>query len=93
MEDLEVFTQNNIEQIGKRIRALRKEKGYTNQEKFAYEMDIARAQYSRYERGTDLKISSLSKILHAHGVTLAEFFASGFEEHQKEGTANTLDSK
>lgn len=84
MEDLEVFTEKNIEQVGKRIRSLRKEKGYTNQEKFAYEMDIARAQYSRYERGTDLKISSLSKILHAHGITLAKFFAIGFEDKEEE---------
>jgi transcriptional regulator with XRE-family HTH domain len=84
MEDLEAFTQDNIEQIARRIRALRKEKGYTNQERFAYEMDIARAQYGRYERGTDLKISSLSKILYAHGITLKEFFASGFDDTQEE---------
>lgn len=84
MEDLDAFTQNNIEQIAKRIRALRKERGYTNQEKFAYKIDIARAQYGRYERGADLKISSLSKILHAHGITLKEFFATGFDEAEEQ---------
>ncbi|MGH1337252.1 MAG: helix-turn-helix domain-containing protein [Aureispira sp.] len=85
MADLDEFTQKNIEQIAQRIRTLRKERGYSNQEKFAYEIDIARAQYGRYERGIDLKISSLSKILFAHGITLQEFFAAGFEDvEQKE---------
>lgn len=78
MADLDEFTQKNIELIAQRIRTLRKERGYTNQEHFAYEIDIARAQYGRYERGIDLKISSLSKILFAHGITLQEFFAAGF---------------
>lgn len=82
MDELETFTQNNITQIAHRIRALRKAKGYTNQEKFAYEIDIARAQYSRYERGMDLKISSLSKILHAHGITLQEFFGEEFGQEK-----------
>lgn len=80
MEDIDTFTQENIRRIGERIKQLRKEKGYSNQEHFAYKFDIARAQYSRYERGADLKISSLSKILHAHDISLAEFFADGFED-------------
>lgn len=80
MVDIETFTEQNIKLIANRVKALRKAKGYSNQEHFAYEINIARAQYSRYERGIDLKISSLSRIIHAHGLTLAEFFAEGFEE-------------
>lgn len=80
MTDLKKFTEKNIKRIGERIRALRKVKGYSNQEHFAYKFDIARAQYSRWERGVDLKLSSLSRILHAHNMSLPEFFAEGFEE-------------
>lgn len=80
MADLEKITTQNIKLIGQRIKALRKAKGYTNQEKFAFKFNIARAQYSRYERGADLRISSLSKILLALDVSLVEFFSDGFEE-------------
>lgn len=50
-------------------------KGYTAAEYFAYEHEIARAQYALYEKGADMRITSLSKVLKAMGVTLAEFFS------------------
>ena len=82
MDDLKIFSEKNIKLIAKRIRALRKAKGYSNQEHFAYKFDIARAQYSRWERGTDLKLSSLSRILHAHDMSLVEFFSEGFDDDE-----------
>ena len=54
--------------------ALRIKAGYTSAEKFAYEHEISRAQYARYERGVDMQISSLLKVLAAHDMTLQEFF-------------------
>ena len=76
--ELEKFTEENISKLGSRLREIRKEKGYKNHEKFAYDSDISRSQYGRYEKGTDMKISSLLKILHAHGMSLSEFFEKGF---------------
>ena len=71
--------QEQINNLGKRIRDLRKKKGYDSHEKFAYEHGISRSQYGRYEKGYNLKFNSLLKILEALDVSLAEFFAEGFE--------------
>lgn len=64
----------NLDKLGKRIKELRLAKGYTNYEIFAYEHNIPRAQYGRYEKGSDLKFSSLLKVVDALGVSLEEFF-------------------
>lgn len=69
-----------IVQLGKRIRDLRKAAGYSSHETFAYEHNIARAQYLAYEHGRDLQFSNLLRIVRAHRMSLAEFFAEGFEE-------------
>lgn len=63
-----------IKKIGARIKQLRIKAGYSSLEKFAYEFEISRTQYARYERGEDMRISSLMKVLAAHDMTLAEFF-------------------
>lgn len=63
-----------IKTIGERIKQLRKKAGYSSLEKFAYEYEINRTQYARYERGEDMRISSLMKVLAAHNMTLGEFF-------------------
>ncbi|MCA6364000.1 MAG: helix-turn-helix transcriptional regulator [Bacteroidetes bacterium] len=69
-----------IVQLGKRIRDLRKAAGYSSHETFAYEHNIARAQYLAYEHGRDLQFSNLLRIVRAHRMSLADFFAEGFEE-------------
>ncbi len=68
-----------LQQMGKRIKDLRVKKGYTSYEYFAYEHEIPRAQFGRYEQGQDLRMSSLVKIVNAFGVTLEEFFSEGFD--------------
>ncbi len=65
--------------LANRIKSLRLQKGYTNYENFAYDHDIPRAQYGRYEKGEDLRFSSLIKIVRAFDMTLAEFFSEGFD--------------
>jgi transcriptional regulator with XRE-family HTH domain len=60
--------------IGNRLKQLRIKAGYSAAEKFAYEHEISRAQYARYEKGTDMLISTLVKIAAAHNMTLHEFF-------------------
>ncbi|PHN07824.1 helix-turn-helix domain-containing protein [Flavilitoribacter nigricans] len=65
--------------VGERLKALRKAKGYSNYEQFAYENNIGRAQYGRYEKGSDLRLSSLFRVLQAMDISPADFFAEGFE--------------
>jgi len=71
--------QQIIEKIGARIKALRIEKGHSSYEIFAFENEIDRSQYGKYERGTDMRISSLVRILRALDVTVEDFFSEGFE--------------
>jgi len=64
-----------IKRIGERIRQIRKEQGYTNHDHFAYDHGLDRTQYSKYERGADMRLSSLIKVLDALNVPLSEFFS------------------
>lgn len=72
-----------LAKLGKRIKDLRIKNGYTNYEHFAYESGISRTQYGKYEIGDNLKFLTLIKILKTMNVSLAEFFAEGFEELPK----------
>lgn len=73
------FSKEQLKKLGERIKLLRIAKGYTNYEYFAYEHNIPRAQFGRYERGEDLRFSSLVKVVKAFGMTLPEFFSEGFD--------------
>ena len=73
------FSKKQLKKLGERIKSLRIAKGYTNYEYFAYEHNIPRAQFGRYERGEDLRFSSLVKVVKAFGMTLPEFFSEGFD--------------
>lgn len=67
--------------IGERIRELRIAKGHNSYEDFAYENDISRSQFGRYERGaSDMRMSSFLKILDSLGITPKEFFSKGFDK-------------
>jgi transcriptional regulator with XRE-family HTH domain len=79
MSESEDFTQDELLKLASRIKALRIQKGYSNYENFAFDHDIPRAQYGRYEKGTDLRYSSLLKVIKAFDMTLQEFFSEGFE--------------
>jgi transcriptional regulator with XRE-family HTH domain len=65
--------------LGNRIKALRIKKGYTSYEYFAYEHNISRAQFGRYEKGEDLRYTSLLKVVRALDMSLEEFFSEGFD--------------
>lgn len=72
---------NSIElkKLGERIKSLRLKRGYTNYENFAYDNDLPRAQFGRYENGQDLRYTSLVKVVKALGVSMEEFFSEGFD--------------
>ena len=69
----------DIGKLAKRIKALRIKKGYSNYEYFAFDKEIPRSQYGRYEKGEDLRFSSLVKVVTAFDMTLEEFFSEGFD--------------
>ncbi|MFM9949455.1 MAG: helix-turn-helix domain-containing protein [Saprospiraceae bacterium] len=77
------YTERQLKNLGKRLKALRKAKGYSNYEQFAFTHEINRSQYGRYENGEDLRFSSLLKVLAALDVSLAEFFGEGFDAGEK----------
>ncbi len=68
-----------LKKLAGRIKSLRIKQGYTNYETFAYEKGLPRAQYGRYERGEDIRFSSLIKVAKAFDMTLEEFFSEGFD--------------
>ena len=79
----EEYKKKMLELLGERFKKFRKEKGFTNYEQFAFKNDINRAQYGRYEKGTDdLRFSSILKVLRALNVSLSDFFADGFDENE-----------
>ena len=68
-----------IKKLAKRIKSLRIQKGYSSYENFAFDNKIHRAQYGRYETGTDMQFTSLLRIAKAFDMTLEEFFSEGFD--------------
>jgi transcriptional regulator with XRE-family HTH domain len=64
-----------LKEIGTNLAELRRKKGYTSHESFAYDHDIPRVHYWRIENGrTNLTIRSLMRILSIHQLGLNEFF-------------------
>ena len=72
-------TDEQLKRLGARIKQLRIKAGYTSYEYFAYEHNISRAQFGRYENGQDIRFSTLIRIVDAFGMTLEEFFSEGFK--------------
>ena len=78
-EDEDKLQNEDLVKLGNRIRELRIKKGYTSYEYFAYEHNISRAQFGRYEKGEDLRYTSLLKVVRALDISLQEFFSEGFD--------------
>lgn len=72
--------QWTAEKIGERLKTLRKAKGHSSAEKFAFENNIDRSQYGKYERGQDMQITTLVKLLYHLEIPIDEFFGEGFGE-------------
>jgi transcriptional regulator with XRE-family HTH domain len=67
--------KSTLERIGSKLTDLRKQKGYTSHEDFAYDFDIPRVQYWRIEKGkTNVTVKSLCRILSIHNISLEDFF-------------------
>jgi transcriptional regulator with XRE-family HTH domain len=68
-----------VSQLGARIRQLRKQEGFTSYEDFANDRELPASQYGRYEKGQNLRYTSLVKIAKVFNMSLQEFFSEGFD--------------
>lgn len=68
-----------LKKMAERLKSLRKKKGYTNMDIFAYEHGFGRAQYGRYENGQDLRFTTIVRLANCFDLTIKEFFAEGFD--------------
>jgi transcriptional regulator with XRE-family HTH domain len=80
MKQLSKEEEALLKKLGARIRDLRIQKGFTNYEHFAYENNISRTQYGKYEVGENMKILTLVRILKSLDMSLTEFFSEGFDD-------------
>jgi transcriptional regulator with XRE-family HTH domain len=70
-----------LENLSKRIKTLRKEKGFNSYELFAYDVDVSRTGMSNYESGNfeDIRFNTLLKIIDGLEISVKDFFSEGFE--------------
>ncbi|HWI93530.1 MAG TPA: helix-turn-helix transcriptional regulator [Flavisolibacter sp.] len=63
--------------LSDRIKDVRKEKGFTSAELFAYDIEVSRVGMSNYESGNfdDIRLRTLLKIIDGLEVTPKEFFS------------------
>jgi len=74
MQQPDVFEQD-FQWISKRLKQLRKEKGYKNYEHFAYELGMSRSAYWRIEKGSNFEMKTLFRICKLLGISVQEFFS------------------
>ena len=74
MKDTSPDCTEHMASIGAHIRSLRLRKGYSSAEIFAYEHNLNRVSYWRMEKGSNITLKSLIRILDIHGISLKEFF-------------------
>jgi hypothetical protein len=60
--------------IAQKLKQMRLDKGYTSYETFAWEHEINRVQYWRIEKGSNITLTSLMKVLDIHEVSMKDFF-------------------
>jgi transcriptional regulator with XRE-family HTH domain len=67
LEDNQLYT------IGRALKQLRIDKGISNYEVLADNLEMARSQYGPYENGKNLRLQTLLRILNYHGISLTDF--------------------
>ena len=60
--------------ISKRLRELRKKKGFNNYEHIAFELGMSRSAYWRLETGVNFELKTLIKICKLLDITIEHFF-------------------
>lgn len=75
---------NTLARIGARLTSLRKKKGYSSHEDFAYDFELPRVQYWRIEKGkANITIRSLCRLLSIHDLSVEEFFYQMYKEYRE----------
>lgn len=72
--ELSTKHEKRILKLGAKLRELRKAAGYKSYENFAFDNELNRVQYGRMEKGANITIASLLKVLDIHKLSLEEFF-------------------
>jgi transcriptional regulator with XRE-family HTH domain len=73
-----------LKRIGLKLTELRKKKGYSSHEDFAFDNEIPRVQYWRLEKGqTNVTMKSLIRLLAIHKITVEDFFSNLPKEPRK----------
>jgi transcriptional regulator with XRE-family HTH domain len=63
-----------LKRMGRRLRKLRVNAGYSSYETFAVDHDLSRRYYWAVENGRNISIAYLVKILAIHDMTMEDFF-------------------
>ena len=74
MENEDNALEEKARQIADKIKMLRKAKGFTSHETFAFTHELNRVQYWRVEKGENITLKTLLRILAIHNLSLEEFF-------------------
>jgi len=74
MKRLTSKEQKYLKKIGKKLRELRIENGYSSYDFFAWEHDIPKTTYLNMEHGKNFTMVSLIRVLQIHGISFEEFF-------------------
>ncbi len=74
MREIDKNQRNKLKAIGKRLKELRMEKGYTSYDLFAWENKLPRTSYFRMEQGQNFYMATFIKLLGSHEMTFQEFF-------------------
>ncbi len=75
---------NTLARIGAKLTSLRKKKGYSSHEDFAYDFELPRVQYWRIEKGkANITIKSLCKLLAIHDLSVEEFFYTMYRDYKE----------
>lgn len=81
-EQRKIKQKAELEKLAARITQFRKDRGYSSFEKFAYDHNISRAQWGRYEKGQNLRFSSLVTVAEALQIPL-DTLLKDFESSDK----------
>lgn len=70
--------------VGLKLVELRKKKGYSSHEDFAFDHDIPRVQYWRIEKGrTNFTLKTLNRLLAIHKLSVEEFFNGLYKDSRR----------
>lgn len=71
---MQINGSDYINKIANKLKLLRINAGFSSYENFANAFDLDRKQYWRIEKGSNITINTLHKILSIHQISFSQFF-------------------